>query len=346
MKKIDKYDNDTAAELLAHPNEYTVDEFVYSRSLLNLGWDMQKWADKPEDERIMTPSEKAALDDAAQERVAVAVGEHTKKTLGSYERGYNAYKAIFNSSENATPQDDEAIRQIVNVITPLNVIESNFKKFTSTLQSLRDRVQAVAVNSASNAWRLAYIAQTVLLNELLKEQGGKPNDEGMTLDGLERESLEGIVDTIPQLEVGMFVAGSFNNLLVLLAGRFKMKAFRDASSEFIANDASFPVMAKTSKQLTKVIRTKLSDKYVGVERGSTQDQLQADLETFLPLLTLSTIPERPKMWQHDAEKAEAIINGATMANISQGVNDAYNLMLDAMSHFSYKSGGAADAEKG
>lgn len=346
MKKIEKYDNDTAAELLAHPNEYTVDEFVYSRSLLNLGWDMQKWADKPEDERIMTPSEKAALDEAAKERVAVAVGEYTKKTLGSYERGYNTYKAIFNNTDKATLQDDKAIRQIVDVITPLNVMEGNFKRLTISLKSLRERVQAVAVNSASNAWRLAYIAQTVLLNELLKEQGGKPNDEGMTLDGLERESLEGIVDTIPQLEIGMFSAGSFNCLLVLLSKRFKMKAFTDGNSEFITNDASFPVMAKTSRQLTKVIKTKLEDKYVGVDRGSTQDQLEADLETFLPLLTMSTIPERPKMWEQDAEKAEAIINSATMATISQGVNDAYNLMLDAMSHFSYKSGGAADAEKG
>ena len=353
MKKIDKYDNDTAAELLAHPNEYTPEELVYSRYMLQVGWDMQRQAGVPRDERIMSIDDINALDAAVQERIAIAAGDAAADAINNYNAGYNLYHAITGSDKDidlgiSTKDERLLLDKIRDIIAPLDKLSNELGKLGKTLQELRDRVQAVAVVSTSNAWRLAYIAQTILLNEMLKEQGGTPSDENMTLDGLKKEDLDGIVQTIPDIENGMYSAGAFNNLLLFLASRFHMEAFTALTSEYLGKDASFPVLAETSHDLVKVIRTKLEKQYVGVEKASIQDRLEEDLDTFTPLLAMGTVPERPMIWQEDLDKAHALIDDATTENISDRANEAYNLMFNAMLRFDIrdaKAGGTPNAEK-
>lgn len=336
MTKQITYGTKTAQWLIDHADELTYSEFSNSIAMLDLAQRVQNWG-ALNHRRFYTKAQVEELNTISAQKLGPMYGEAAESAGLDYDTGIKLLKNSKNALNGLSLEQLRAIDEpLQKAFNNIQETSTNIKTLGSSLKTLMDRVEVLANNATSNAWRIAYIVQTLLMNERLIKAGQQPSDVQLTLDGIEDSNIKNIGDTLPTIELGMNAAGAWNLELKMLAKKLKVPALNDMASQHIGQDASFPVLSDLSNQLYIMIKDKLKAKYVG--KSSKNKALEKAADRYAPLMALTDLHDAPAINDGNVAEAQKMVDKIEITTASKAVDDIFDYLLTAMNNVDRKGG--------
>lgn len=164
----------------------------------------------------------------------------------------------------------EALGHFLKSTSKLQRKLENNEAFAKFIESATEKAETNFQEMESNAWRMAYVLQTIRFNEYIKSEGKEPDNAGMLIDAMSDDEIAGLQETfdyMKEIDLNLFV---YRSLIQIFASALNSPHITQKLKRYTSYNMSSIILLS---QVIKDVKSILNDD-LNAKRFSFLDDIQ------------------------------------------------------------------------